>query len=421
MSREGIRMSREGIRVSREGIRVSRGVMLLCILVWPAMSRAVEQGGHAASQQRPIVLGQVVSRTGNNPGGLDNEQGAALAAAQINASGGLLRGRQIELRVEDDQTQAAPAIAAVERLAREGVSAIVGTSFSNASLAVIPTAERARIPYISTGAADAQVEPVHPYIYMTPLTGQLVAEQLLRYLHSKGVTKLAVIYDADSQFARNGWAKQRAMLARYAIELVAEQSVKVGTTDFGPALRAASSSGAQALMAWVTGPPAVGLAKDHGRSGVHLPLYLTHGAASPAFVQAVGGAAEGITVATALATVAPQLPESNTRQVALAMTQSFEKAYGHPPSQFAIDGYVAVKLVAAAIEQAGSDEPAAVQRALDRLDLVTPQGEYTYSPTDHSGLRVDDVAVTEIRQGHFVLTAWSKERLAGLAARGRPP
>jgi branched-chain amino acid transport system substrate-binding protein len=394
-------------------------VMLSCILIATATSRAAGQGGHVPSQQ-PILLGQVASRTGNNPGGLDNEQGAALAAAQINASGGLLHGRQIELRVEDDQTQSAPAIAAVERLASQGVSAIVGTSFSNAGLAVIPTAERAKIPYISTGAADAQVEPVHPHIYMTPLTGQLVAEQLLRYLQSKGVTKLAVIYDADSQFARNGWAKQRAMLARYAIELVAEQSVKVDTTDFGPALQTVSSSGAQALMAWVTGPPAVGLAKYRGQSGVHLPLYLSHGAASPAFVQAVGDAAEGITVATALAAVAPQLPDSNTRRVALAMTQSFEKAYGHLPSQFAIDGYVAVKLIAAAIEQAGSDEPAAVQRALDRVDLVTPQGEYRYSPSDHSGLRVDDVAITEIRQGRFVLTAWSKKRMA-LGSRERLP
>ena len=401
---------------------LSRGMMLLCILVSPAMSRAAEGGGgHAASQQRPILLGQVASRTGNNPGGLDNEQGAALAAAQINASGGLLGGRYIELRVEDDQTQAGPAIAAVERLARQGVSAIVGTSFSNASLAVIPTAERTMIPYMSTGAADAQVEPVHPYIYMTPLTGQLVAEQLLRYLQSKDVTKLAVIYDSDSQFARNGWEKQRAMLAQYAIELVAEQAVKVDTTDFGPALQAVSRSGAQALMAWVTGPPAVGLAKCHGRSGVDLPLYLSHGAASPAFVQAVGDAAEGITVATALAAVAPQLPDSNTRRVALAMTQSFEKTYGHLPSQFAIDGYVAVKLIAAAIEQAGSDEPAVVQRALDHLSLVTPQGEYRYSQTDHSGLRVDDVAITEIRQGRFALTAWSKERLARLDSRERLP
>ena len=401
---------------------LSRGMMLLCVLISPAMSRAAEGGGgHAASEQRSILLGQVASRTGNNPGGLDNEQGAALAAAQINASGGLLGGRYIELRVEDDQTQAGPAIAAVERLARQGVSAIVGTSFSNASLAVIPTAERTMIPYMSTGAADAQVEPVHPYIFMTPLIGQLVAEQLLRYLQSKDVTKLAVIYDSDSQFARNGWEKQRAMLARYAIELVAEQSVKVDTTDFGPALHAVSRSGAQALMAWVTGPPAVGLAKYHGRSGVALPLYLSHGAASPAFVQAVGDAAEGITVATALAAVAPQLPESNTRRVALAMTQSFEKTYGHLPSQFAIDGYVAVKLIAAAISQAGSDEPPAVQRALDRLSLVTPQGEYRYSQTNHSGLRVDDVAITEIRQGRFVLTAWSKERLIRLGSHERIP
>jgi branched-chain amino acid transport system substrate-binding protein len=397
------------------------GVILLCMVIPPVISSAAEYSGQRATDQRkPILLGQIASRTGNNPGGKDNERGAALAAAQINAAGGVLGGRPIELRVEDDQTQVGPAVAAFERLASYGVSAVVGTSFSNASLAVIPSADRAGIPYISTGAADAQVEPVRAYIYMTPLTGQLVAEQLLRYLRFKGVKKLAVIYDADSQFARSSWAKQRAMLARYAIEVVAEQAVKVDTTDFGPAIDAASSSGAQALMAWVTGPPAIGLAKRYRRSGANLPLYLSHGAASPAFVEAVADAAEGVTVATALAAVASQLPDSDIRRAALAMTQSYENAHGHLPSQFAIDGYVAVKLIAAAIEQAGSDAPAAIRAALDRLSLVTPQGEYRYSQANHSGLETDDVAITEIWKGRFTLTDWSKERLVQLISREHP-
>jgi hypothetical protein len=72
---------------------------------------------------------------------------------------------------------------------------------------------------------------------------------------------------------------------------------------------------------------------------------LSHGAATPAFVAAVGTAA-GLPC-DALAAVAAQMPESDKRRIALSMAQSFEKTYGKPPSQFAIDGYVAVKLVAA--------------------------------------------------------------------------
>jgi branched-chain amino acid transport system substrate-binding protein len=365
----------------------------------------------AAAQGSEILVGQIASRTGNNPGGRDNESGATLAVAEINAAGGVLGGRQIRLRVEDDQTRADHAVAAFERLAQLGVSAVVGTSFSNASLAVIPSAERARIPYVSTGAADAHVEPVRPFIYMTSLAGRLVAEQLLRYLHDTGVRKLAVVYDEDSLFAKSGWAKQRAMLAAYDIDVVAAHAVKVDTQDFAPAIKAVTSGDSQAVMGWLTGPPAVGFVKQYRQSGKDVPLVMSHGVASPAFVESVGEAAEGIIVATARATVAEQLPESDARRVALAMTREFAKTYGHPPSQFAIDGYVAVKLIAAAIDLAGSDRPVAIQAALDRLSLLTPQGTYRYSNDDHSGLQADDIVMAKIHNGEFTLTDWSRQRL----------
>ena len=363
------------------------------------------------SADAEVVIGQLASRTGNNPGGADNESGAALAAAEINAAGGLLGGRQLRLRVEDDQTRADAAVVAFERLARQGVSAVVGTSFSNASLAVIPSAERAMIPYVSTGAADAHVEPIRPFIYMTSLAGRLVAEQLLKYLRDKGVRKISVVYDEDSQFARSGWAKQRIMLATYDIDVVGEHAVKVDTQDFTSAIEAVTRGDSQAVMAWLTGPPAIGFVKQYRQSGKDVPLLMSHGVASPAFVESVGQAAEGIVVATARATVAEQLPDSRARQVAVAMTRAFEKRHGHPPSQFAVDGYVAVKLIAAAIELARSDRPVAIQAALDRLTLLTPQGTYRYSKEDHSGLQADDILITQIHGGQFTLTDWSRQRL----------
>jgi branched-chain amino acid transport system substrate-binding protein len=381
-------------------------IILLCAT--SVMICAVMSIGHTTEMKRPILLGQLVSMTGNNPGGGDNAQGAALAVAELNAAGGLLGGRPIELRAEDDQTSLAAAIAGFERLVSLGVSAVVGTSFSNASLAVIPLAERARIPYVSTGAADAQVDPVRTYVYMTPLTGQLVAEQLLRYMKSRGGTRLAVIYDSDSQFARDGWAKQRGMLPPYGMQLVTEQAVRVDTADFGPTLAAISAAKPQAIMAWLTGPPAIGFVEAYRESDVRAPLYMSHGVASPAFLGAVGAAAEGVTVAVPLAMVAGQLPESKIRSAGLAMARSFEHAYGHTPSQFAVDGYVAVRLIAAAIERAGSGDPIAIRHSLDHLTLATPEGEYRYSPTDHSGLGVDAVAVAEVRAGRFELTQWSR-------------
>lgn len=81
------------------------------------------------------------------------------------------------------------------------------------------------------------------------------------------------------------------------------------------------------------------------------------------------------------------------------------------PSQVAFDGYGAVHLIAAATERAGTDEPRLIQRELARLTLLTPEGRYRYTPTDHAGLTVDDVAVTDVRDGTFTLTEWSRTQL----------
>jgi branched-chain amino acid transport system substrate-binding protein len=94
------------------------------------------------------------------------------------------------------------------------------------------------------------------------------------------------------------------------------------------------------------------------------------------------------------------------------MAGPFQKANGYYPPQFALDGYNAVKLIAAAIEKAGSTDPAEIQKAMENLTLQTPEGEYTYTPSDHSGLTVDDVAIAEVQDGEFHLTDWSKEQLS---------
>lgn len=76
-----------------------------------------------------------------------------------------------------------------------------------------------------------------------------------------------------------------------------------------------------------------------------------------------------------------------------------------------MDGYTAVQLIAAAVESAGDDDAHAVQHAMDSLRCLTPEGEYHFSPANHSGLDANDVAVAVIRDGQFRLTSWSYDQL----------
>jgi len=323
-------------------------------------------GGSGGDSSQPVQLGQIASLTGNyTPLGTNDQLGAAQAVQEINDSGGVLGGRRLQIQVEDDKTQPDQAVIAFNDLVSKDVVAVVGSSFSNSSLAVIPQAERQQIPYISTAAADEQVEPVSSFAFMTPPTAGVVAEQLLRYFQAQGMTRMAVAYDTKSAFAVTGWKKMSALADKYGITFVDEETFETTTTNFAPQLTHVAGSGADGLMVWATGAPGVIITTQFATANLGIPLALSHAEASTLWSQPAGAAANGVIVATSLAVVGPHLPDSDIKNAALAMADPFQKANGYYPPQFAFDGYVAVKMIAAAIEKAGSTDPGAIQKALD--------------------------------------------------------
>ncbi|MGH3504079.1 MAG: ABC transporter substrate-binding protein [Nocardioidaceae bacterium] len=370
-------------------------------------------GSGSADGSGSIEIGQIASLTGNyTPLGTNDKLGAAQAVKEINDSGGLLDGRSLKVVVKDDKTEPDQAVIAFNDLASSGVVAVVGSSFSNSSLAVIPQADRQKIPYVSTAAADEQVEPIHDYTFMTPPTAGAVAEQLLRYFKSQGMTKMAVAYDTDQAFAQTGWKKMQEKAGQYGISFVQEETFETSSTNFSSVFTHIRGSGAQGLMVWATGSPAVILTKQFASAGLDMPLVMSHAEASTLYTKPAGQAANGVIVPSSLGVVGPQLPDSKIKTAAVKMAKPFTKANGYYPPQFALDGYNAVKIIAAAIEKAGSADPEKIQDAMENLSLETPEGQYNYSPSNHAGLVVDDVAITTVQKGDFVLTDWSKKQLS---------
>ena len=70
-----------------------------------------------AQASEPIRIGVLAPLTGGGgPYGADIVKASKLAADQINAAGGVLGGRKIELFVEDDETSATAAVKAARKL-----------------------------------------------------------------------------------------------------------------------------------------------------------------------------------------------------------------------------------------------------------------------------------------------------------------
>ena len=132
-----------------------------------------------ATAQEPIRIGAFLSVTGPAAFLGDPEQKTLeMYVERINASGGVA-GRKLQLIVYDDSGDADKARTFAKRLIEQDkVDVIVGGSTTGATMAAIPLAEQAQIPFVSLAGAVVIVEPVKKWVFKTPHTDRMACEKI---------------------------------------------------------------------------------------------------------------------------------------------------------------------------------------------------------------------------------------------------
>jgi ABC-type branched-subunit amino acid transport system substrate-binding protein len=160
----------------------------------PAPAPITYYGGPA------LKLGLLLPKTGAlGAQGKPIIAGAELAVKDINAGGGVL-GKPIVTEFKDDATDDKVAMAGARKLIADGVSAIVGPSFSQAAADVVPLVVAAGIIEITPSATSADLSTVddHTLFFRTApsdiLQAQAVADVILR----SGAQRVFIVARSDS-------------------------------------------------------------------------------------------------------------------------------------------------------------------------------------------------------------------------------
>lgn len=381
-----------------------------------AESQPVHRDDSAAkpAQAETIQVGLIASLTGKFSAlGSEDKKAVELAVEQVNAEGGLL-GKKLSIITRDDQTLPDKSVLAYGELKAENVVAVIGSVFSNSALATLPLAQRDGMPYLSLTPAEEQVQPIRPYVFVIPALSTAFAERYLEYMQGSKIRKIAIAHDTKGAYAVSGYNATKALASKYGVEIVRDEEFETTTSDFSPLFTHVSGSGAQALLFWGTGPSGVTVAKQYAASGGKIPLFMTPSQASKLWLEPVGPAGEGVTVESSIGVVGDYLPAGPQRQVIDRMAGPYRQKHGYAPPQFAQDGYSACLLLFEAIKRAGSTDHAKIQQALENMTLLTPNGKYKYSASDHSGLTRDFVSINVVKQGKLVPTEWASSKLASL-------
>ena len=364
-------------------VMTSLALSLLALSWWPA----------SAPAQEPYRIGAIFSITG--PGsslGIPERDTALMLEADINAMGGIKgpdgKLHPVKIVIYDDASDETKAVLAAKKLIDEDkVTAIVGTTLSGTSLAILDTVQKAEVPLVSCAAAIKIVEPVaeRKWVFKTPQSDYLIVGVLVDYLKAKGLTKVGWL-NVDYAFGQLGWIEFEKAAQKAGLTIAANEKFGQKDVDMTAQMTRVKAANPQAVVIWSIPPSASLATKNYADLGMTMPLFQSHGVGNKTFIQLAGPASNGVVFPAGKLLVAEQLPDGDVQKpVLLAYARDFEAKYG-PRNTFGGHAWDAVQIVAKALEKAGTDR-AGVRSAIEGTrNFVGVTGVFDFSASDHNGL-----------------------------------
>jgi branched-chain amino acid transport system substrate-binding protein len=358
------------------------------------------------AQPQPIKIGAFLSVTGPAAFLGDPEQKTLeLYVEKLNAGGGIL-GRKLELVSYDSAGDAEKARGYVKRLIEQDkVDVLVGGSTTGETMAAVPLAEAAGVPFISLAGAVVIIEPVKKWVFKTPHTDRMACEKVFVDMKARGMTKAGLIAGMGG-FDRSMRAECLKVAPAYGIDIVADESYGAADTDMTTQLsKIKATPGVQAVLnaGFGSGPAIV--TKNYRQLGIAMPLYQSHGVASKQYVKLSGEAAEGVRLPAAALLVADTLPAADPqKKIVVGYKSEYEGHFKQEVSTFGGHAYDGLMLAVEAIRRAGSTDKAKVRDALESIrGYVGTGGVVNMSAQDHMGLDLSAFRMLEVRHGEWQL------------------
>ena len=298
--------------------------------------------------EKTVRLGLIGPMTGDNANyGTSTRDGAQIAVDEINEAGGV-NGYTFVLDTQDSQGDPDSAVSAYGKLMDNGMDVSLGCVLSGEAQSVITAAVEDGILIVTpTSSAVACIEG-NPNAFRVCFNDAAQGTASADYIADNNLgTKIAVFYQSDIDYSAGLYETFAAEAAVKGLEIVEEQTFTAGSnTDFSTQINAIRDSGCELVF---------------------LPIYAAEAAT---FLTQAAGKLDGITFFGCDGMDGIQTKVSDTSLIEGLMmltpfaadaedaaTQSFVEKYvpvhGTEPDQFAADGYDAVYIVKAAMEQCG--------------------------------------------------------------------
>lgn len=276
------------------------------------------------------------------------QNGAKLAADEINAAGGI-NGKKIEFMFADDEADPEKVVNAYNTLKDKGMQILMGTVTSGACASLIDKTNADGMFQLTPSASSTDVLKlgnVFQVCFTDPNQGVASA----KYIAEKALaTKIAIIYDSSDIYSSGIEAAFKQEAANQNLQVVAEEAFTADSkSDFSVQVQKAKDSGAELVFLPIYYKEASLILQQASDLGYAPQFFGCDGLDGILSVENFNTSlAEGLKLLTPFAA-------DSQDDVTQKFVTSYKKAYkDEVPNQFAADGYDAIYIIKAAIEKSG--------------------------------------------------------------------
>ena len=402
-----------------------------------------------------IKIGVVASMSGPaSTTGKDIWQSAELAADEINADGGVYvkeAGKKLPIQLvqgDDESTREGGMKAVSKMITQDNVDLLVGGFSSAVVSAHQTTVAENKVPYIIAGASSTSIsnrkDLDNTYLFYHRPNTDDSADASLMFLNdvirpainkkfnfaADRPLRVALIFQ-DSPF---GKGQQSAVInitrdKKLPFEIVAEESFKMGESDFRTALTSIKSKNPDVIYAVTFLNELIPLTQQARRDvGLNTLILSIENNDDPDYYKGVGEYGEYSVMESRFSPYA--IPEGVTKAKTVKFLDDFEKKYSGFAGMMGAATYESVYIARNAIEKAGTLDKAKVAESLKGISQepileVMKGGNITFNPDNHesefdlfvSQLSTDKstgeqrphiVWPESLKQAEFVLPDWYK-------------
>jgi branched-chain amino acid transport system substrate-binding protein len=346
----------------------------------------------AAQSKEPIKIGAVLSLTGPGAGlGLAERNGIQLAEKAINEKGGV-KGRPLQILIEDDGSKADIAKSKAENLVfNEKVKAIVGPSLTASTGAVAAITNAQQLPQFAITGLGPPIELTYKSLFHMMPPQSLNARAMLEYA-TKGLKakRLGVLHDSGyGQLVTNALKEQAAS---YAVEFVAVEKFEVGATDVSTQAAKVRAANPEALLVIATSPIPF---RNARQMRIEQPIVSAIGSSAYQYVKGMGEFGHDIVFPEFVVGEDP-LPNQ------VDFVNLYKKAYNNElPKNYEAAGWDAVQALARALDKVGADAaPDVLAKAL-REPYKGVLANFNFGAPDMTGIELSSYTYSKLVNGKF--------------------